>query len=80
MRIKKLTENGNPDSEMYFFKCESFSKGFFEFKCLICFEIGKKLYLEKQFHFSYKFQILKGPKKFEDFIMEHLIESEQFIE
>jgi hypothetical protein len=63
-----MIEIGDSNSELYFLKSEGFSSGFYQFKCLICIEMGKQLYLEKQFYSIYKYHNLKDPKKFEEFV------------
>jgi hypothetical protein len=59
--IKELILEKEFGSESYFFTFERKSEKFVDFRCIWCFEPGRKLYLEKQFYSNYKFLNLDDP-------------------
>jgi hypothetical protein len=57
--VKEMISNSRPDSEWFFFSNEVISKEVIDFRCLICAEFVKIIYLEANLFISNKFSNLR---------------------
>jgi hypothetical protein len=56
--IKSIISENKANFESYFLQHERKSKDYVEFRCLWCIEPGRKVYLERQFFYNYRFSNL----------------------
>jgi hypothetical protein len=60
------------DSESYFYSFKKEFKDLIDFRWLWCLEPGRKLYLEKQFYYNYKFLNLDDASALQKWLNEHI--------